>query len=185
MGNSTFFIKSINGATYSFINWENMDTNILENGYPYIKVDDHFKRKVKTIDDLGSYFNDCKFFGYFDNYTITKFIHICKNINTRFEDLTPRLYFEEENFDRLHFIEFNLLNRNVLYGYKDFEEGENIDEVIHDPENWKIIKLKNYTFIEESIFDLYSDVHGISYNDIFNDPHKQIDLRKKKTQNVY
>jgi hypothetical protein len=181
MGNLTFFIKSINCAKSAFINWNNVDKEIIENGFPYINFDNNFKKKVKTLHDLGCYFSNSNFFGYFDNSTIEKFIHICKNININFEDSTPRLYFEESDFDRLHFIEFNPKNKNVIYGYKDFDEDEDIDEVIDNPEDWKIIKLKNYhVFDEDDIFNLYSDI------DYYNiDPHRQIDLIRKKIQNVY
>jgi hypothetical protein len=138
------FIKSTNGAKEAIINWE-----------------DSSELQPVNLHEYGVSLNETKI-NYYNNFTICKFMEICKNtsINSK-EEYTPRLYFKENEI--IHFLEFHLGTETVLHGTTN-ENFENISirKLLKRPLSSKI------NFIKEEERQILNEPRVSSIREMFN-----------------
>jgi hypothetical protein len=82
--------------------------------YFYFKNEDTFDNIV-SLEDLSIHLHTKKLFGYLTNPTCEILSKIC--LNTEFTDndnlSQPIMYFEEEGWDRIHYLKFNIGTENI------------------------------------------------------------------------
>ncbi len=196
MGNYSWLIWSTGQPEKVRIDWSKVDETIINKGYPYF-----YTNKCKTLKDLGNELNDHKFFGYWDNDTEKKLIAINKAL-TGPDNVYPRLYFEEEGWNRLHFIEFHPGTDDVYHGHKifnfDYEpEPEDASDIwidtqeehrkkyalsiVKNPSNWTCSKVEISQPLSalDKAYALLLVLNGLRHEDIKNDPVRMLDLTQK------
>ena len=94
---------------------------LLNDNYLDIYEDDSIN--ITSIADLANYLHDRKLFGYLTNSTIKTLCKIClhtKFIHTNINQY-PKLYFEEEGWDKIHFLEFYPGTETIIWGSYAFD----------------------------------------------------------------
>lgn len=126
MGNYSYFIVSVNGASICKIDWDNCNFAVetehsecyhitwLKKNLVSLGVD----KRPETLEELAKSFDDHKLFGYLDNGYIEAFREVCRHLvmPPTVGKMFPRIYFEEEGFDRIHYLEFHPGTDVVLWG---------------------------------------------------------------------
>ena len=167
MGNYSWLLKIINGDN-TIIDWKLIIPEInFHNNQFYIDIDD--SSKISSITDLSDYLNDTKLFGYLNNNYIKS---LCKiSLHTKFIDNTkditkyPKMYFEEEGWDRIHFLEFHPGYEDVYWGsyafdinYHEMEESIKIIKKITDEQKiYEEINLKKKEYMLNLINDKFTN----------------------------
>jgi hypothetical protein len=174
MGTYSLLLKIINGNC-TIIDWKSILPTLdsfKNNNYLDIYEEDCIN--IKSITDLANYLHDRKLFGYLTNSTKKT---LCKiSLHTKIIDekidIKPKLYFEEEGWDRIHFLEFHPGTETVIWGSYAFDfnqeeiEKSLIDEykLIYDMEKEDFdyqtrIYDKIYIKKKEYILNLINDTH--------------------------
>jgi len=192
MGNYSWLLKIINGDT-TIIGWNSVFPvdNLLNDNYLTIYKEDSIN--ISSITDLANYLHDRKLFGYLTNSTIKTLCKIC--LHTKFIDgninITnyPKLYFEEEGWDRIHFLEFHLGTETVIWGSYSFDfNREELEKSLID--DYKLIyNMENEDFdYETRIYDKIYKKRKEYILNLINDTHtnwniQKLDYSKNKNQN--
>lgn len=158
MGNYSWLLKTVNGDS-TIINWNSVFPveNALNDNYLTIYEEDCIN--ISSITDLANYLHDRKLFGYLTNSTIKTLCKIC--LNTKFIDENnieyPKLYFEEEGWDRIHFLEFHPGTETIIWGSYafDFNEKE----------------------LEKSLIDQYKLIYNV--NLMYDNPDTETEIYDK------
>ena len=179
MGNYSWLLKIINGDC-TIIDWKSIlpiINSIRDNNYFYI--DEKECSEIVSITDLSNFLNDRKLFGYLTNSYIESLCKIC--LHTKFtnnnEDIKyPKMYFEEEGWDRIHFLEFHPKTEDILWGSYAFDF--NYDELKESLVNeYKLIHGKNsissFLFYEKHLKENIDDDYEIIIWDEINKRKKE------------
>jgi hypothetical protein len=175
MGNYSWLLKVINGD-FTIIDWKSIlpIINSSENNYFYI--DENECSEVVSMTDLSNFLNDRKLFGYLTNGYIkslckislhTKFINDIdneENIDIIHNIKYPKMYFEEEGWDRIHYLEFHPGTENISWGSYAFDMNENE--------------------LEKSLVNEYKLIHNIELTQEHDDYEIKIydEIRKRKKE---
>jgi len=172
MGNYSWLLKVINGD-FTIIDWESILPNInsLEDNYFYIN--EYECSNVVSMTDLSNFLDDTKLFGYLTNGSIkslckislhTKFINGVDNTDNITNIKYPKMYFEEEGWDRIHFLEFHPGTEDILWGSYAFDMNENE--------------------LEKSLVSEYKLIHNIELTQKHDDFETKIydEIRKRKKE---
>ena len=163
MGNYSYLLKVLN-CKNTKINWNNFKDGLFEimkdvDNYFYFDNEDTFDNIV-SLEDLANHLHDKKLFGYLTNPTCQILCKIC--LNTEFTDSDnlelPIMYFEEEGWDRIHYLKFNIGSEDIewcSYAFDfDNEHYENkIKEEISNKKTRCIDKIK--TIVNKGIDDIW------------------------------
>jgi len=152
MGNYSYLLDTINCENTN-INWEEFNNAIAN-----IK-DDHYFYPEETpgnLEELAKILNGRKLFGYLTCGYI-KILHKLSLFTSTTENLkkNPTWYFEEEGWNRIHYLEFNLGKEEVIHGSFAFDinetyfnnilekewEEKNLALTESDKEDWFIDKM--------------------------------------------
>lgn len=118
MGNYSYLLKVLN-CKNTRINWNNFKDKLFEimkdkDNYFYFNNEETFDNIV-SLEDLAIHLRYKKLFGYLTNPTCEILSKIC--LNTEFTDSDnlsqPIMYFEEEGWDRLHYLKFNIGSEDI------------------------------------------------------------------------
>ena len=160
MGNYSWLLKIINGDS-TIIDWKSIlpTEHTLNDNYLDIYEEDCIN--ISSITDLANYLDDRKLFGYLTNSTKKTLCKIC--LYTKFIDKNinitdyPKLYFEEEGWDRIHFLEFYPGTETINWGSYafDFNEKE----------------------LEKSLIDQYNLIYNIELT--YDHPDSQMQIYDK------
>lgn len=130
MGNYSYLIITTGGAESCTIDWGACQFNYdeIKHGEGYhitIFKDETPDKRPKTIADLAKELHNHKLFGYLDNGYIGAIREVClRTTDITGQCLMPRIYFEEEGWLRLHYLEFMPGTTTVIHGTFSFEESD-------------------------------------------------------------
>lgn len=148
MGNYSWLVATLNGAAQCRIDWdackfENSWSTHSE-GYHVTSLKDLDPKdptttgdtpvdpgdiRPDTVEDLANALNDRKLFGYLDDGYVEAFREICRHMSmTDGSRSFPRMYFEEEGWMRLHYIEFHPGTDIVMLGTLSYSEKEDLPD---------------------------------------------------------
>ncbi|MDR3544070.1 MAG: hypothetical protein P4L69_24405, partial [Desulfosporosinus sp.] len=148
MGNYSWLITTMNGADKCEILWDACNFSERVNRRPseayhitWLKVD---PSRPKTVKELAERLHDRKLFGYLDNGYIEAFIEICRHMRMPEGDNSsfPRMYFEEEGWQRLHYLEFHPGTDVVIWGVHSFTDEDLPSEEEQEPTEEQIESYK-------------------------------------------
>ena len=174
MGNYSYLLKILN-CDNTKINWEivmkeiekiNKESTKDDTNYLYYNLPDDVNT-IKNLANFSKHLNNHKVFGYLTNSYIKSLKQICKNTERILEDKeNPKMFFEEEGWNRIHYLEFELGTENIIYGsytynfdteyyIKIFEEEiknkKQLNCIKEDPYELALAKEKEY--INNLIYD--------------------------------
>jgi hypothetical protein len=194
MGNYSWILQILN-CKNTIIDWITIIKEYSEiiDEYKY-NEDDLYK--IKSLYEFFIGFHDTKLFGYFNN-KLSKFLcKVC--LHTSFIDQgksnnNPRVYFEEEGWDRIHYLEFQCGTEKVFHGSHAFnfnhllwtrrileEQSENKDLPCDITDNFDSILQKEHHIFESMYKD--SDTNYDIYKKIINSDNEIYELIHKKTK---
>lgn len=137
MGNYSWLIITTNGATLCAIDWDACDFDKIDQknseAYRITWLKDAEKeegeKRPKTLQELAEKLHDQKLFGYLDNGYIEAFMELCRHMSfagTALEGqrVFPRIYYEEEGWQRLHYFEFHPGTDLILWGTHSFNDED-------------------------------------------------------------
>jgi hypothetical protein len=122
MGNYSWLLRILN-CKDTIIDWETI-LKLYPNIWEHYRYSQKDIIKLKSLYDFSISLHDTKLFGYIDNNYCKL---LCKiSLHTSFTDkynskLFPRIYFEEEGWDRIHFLEFHCGTEEVIWGSYAFD----------------------------------------------------------------
>jgi len=158
MGNYSWLLKTLNTSS-TIIDWNSIlpIDNSLNDNYLDMYEEDCFN--ITSITDLANYLHDRKLFGYLTNSTVKTLCKIC--LHTKFIDDNireyPKIYFEEEGWDRIHFLEFYLGTETINWGSYTFDFNEKE--------------------LEKSLIDQYKLIYNVEL--MYDHPDTQIQIYDK------
>lgn len=118
MGNYSWILRILNCKNTN-IDWNTVLKNYPDicNEYGYSDKNTH---NIKSLYDFACKLDDTKLFGYLCNKLIKLLCKICLHTSytNEFElnKTLPRMYFEEEGWDRIHFLEFHCGTEEIIWG---------------------------------------------------------------------
>ncbi len=188
MGNYSYFLQALNAA--SELDWDAFDMSLLNHDPPWMPETLDELKVIKTMADLGRDWHDKKLIGYLSNDSIRFLQGIARIIKDK--DTLPRLYYEEEGWDRLAYLEFHPKSGDVMLATKTFtypaweDEENDPDEAwdairetsktaaLHDPAGWNSHKLSSTRVTNKALDDFHGllGIMGIRSEDIVANPSK-------------
>jgi len=132
MGNYSWLVATRNGASKCTIDWTGWEfpPQITRGSEAYHltwrmdKENGHYPQS-NTVQELAESFHDTKLFGYLDNDYIIAFMELCRHMSMPEDDKSfPRIYYEEEGWNRLHYLEFHPGTDIIIWGTFSFQEKD-------------------------------------------------------------
>jgi hypothetical protein len=132
MGNYSWLLAAINGADACRIKWDMYDVRLFEGigGYDAWHIAEAKRKKATTLVDVAHELHDTKLFGYLTDSFILALLELCNCLEMPqgMESCKPKIFYEEEGFDRVHFLEFTPGTRIIVWGTysvndEEFKEG--------------------------------------------------------------
>jgi hypothetical protein len=128
MGNYSYFLVATNGAERCVVDWDACDFPSecgKSEGYHITWLAKADEERPRTLLDMAKKLNDRKLFGYLDNGYIAAIRQVSLHAKApEGEFLMPRIYFEEEGWLRLHYLEFHLGTDTVVWGSFSYDEKD-------------------------------------------------------------
>jgi len=157
MGNYSLFITACNGADICTINWCNANAELINRVWQLQDARD--EAHANTLLALAHFLNDKKLCGYLDENYVVGLCEVSR-ITTAPMRCTPRIYFEEEGFNRIYFFEFmpgvaavNIGVRVLKESKEQIELGQAVDKLKQEMYNANR-KDAIMSLIQENNFDV-------------------------------
>lgn len=120
MGNYSWFFGSRNGAKECRIVWATCPP--FRSCYAEPLNELRKKAESSTIHEIGQAFHDHKLFSYLCNEFIQDLIEVNKHLSGSSE-YTPRIYFELEGWNSLHYLEWHPGTETVVTGSYEYDSS--------------------------------------------------------------
>lgn len=191
MGNYSYLIKVINGKN-TIVNWNAIENENIKCNYFYFDKDE----VGTSLEDYANFLHDKRLFGYLIPSYMYALCRVCAN--TKFindENKNTIMYFEEEGWDRLHYLEFKVGTEDVNWGsiafnfdteYYENKYKEKFEQNIKNKLT-NIFNKKEYNSnLEDYIYEKTEErrkeyFHNLIFDDLRKWNITKLDYNKKET----